>query len=55
MDAADILAPHQYGVGIPSGAESIIHSLQHSLTNKDTKLALLKVDLYCLLTQKDER
>jgi hypothetical protein len=45
MDAANILAPHQYGVGVPSGAESIIHSLQHSLTNKDAKLALLQVDI----------
>jgi hypothetical protein len=45
MDAADILAPHQYGVGVPSGAESIIHSLQHSLTDKHAKMALLKVDI----------
>jgi hypothetical protein len=44
-DAAALLAPHQLGVGVASGAEQIIHSLQHSLTDKDTKRALLKVDI----------
>ena len=43
--AATLLAPHQYGVGVPSGAERILHSLQHTLTDKKTKLALLKVDV----------
>ena len=44
--AAQLLAPHQYGVGVPSGAERILHSVQHSLTDGSTrKLALLKVDI----------
>ena len=43
--AADILGPHQYGVGVASGAESIVHSLQHSLTDRHTRHALLQVDL----------
>ena len=43
--AATLLAPHQYGVGIPSGAERILHSLQHTLTDKSKKLALLKIDI----------
>ena len=44
-DAAALLAPHQLGVGVRSGAERVVHSLQHSLTDKDTKRALLKVDI----------
>ena len=44
-DAAAILSPHQYGVGVSSGAESIAHSLQHSLTDKRTRHALLKADI----------
>ena len=44
--AAQLLAPHQYGVGVPSGAERILHSVQHSLTDgSSSKLALLKVDI----------
>jgi hypothetical protein len=43
--AATLLAPHQYGVGVLSGAEKILHSLQHTLTDKSAKLALLKVDI----------
>ena len=43
--AATLLAPHQHGVGVPSGAERILHSLQHTLTDKRAKLALLKVDI----------
>ena len=44
-DAASLLAPHQLGVGVRSGAEQIVHSLQHSLTDTTTKRALLKVDI----------
>ena len=44
-DAAALLAPHQLGVGVRCGAEQILHSLQHSLTDKDAKRALLKVDI----------
>jgi hypothetical protein len=44
-DAAALLTPHQLGVGVRCGAEQILHSLQHSLTDKDTKCALLKVDI----------
>lgn len=43
--AASLLAPHQYGVGVPSGAERILHSLQHTLSDKSKKLALLKIDI----------
>jgi hypothetical protein len=43
--AAALLAPHQYGVGVSCGAERIVHSLQHSLTDGAAKLALLKVDI----------
>jgi hypothetical protein len=44
--AAEVLAPHQYGVGVPSGAERILHSVQHSLTDgSSSQLALLKIDI----------
>jgi hypothetical protein len=43
--AAKLLSPHQYGVGVASGAERIVHSLQHTLSDKSTKLAVLKVDI----------
>ena len=45
MTAGKLLAPHQFGVGIANGAERILHSLQRSLTDKQAKLALLKVDI----------
>ena len=44
-NAASLLAPHQLGVGVRCGAEQILHSLQHSLTDKEAKRALLKVDI----------
>ena len=44
-DAAALLAPHQLGVGVHSGAEQIVHSLQHSLADTGTRRALLKVDI----------
>ena len=44
-DAAALLAPHQLGVGVRSGAERVVHSLQHSLTDTGTKRALLQVDI----------
>ena len=43
--AAPLLAPHQYGVGVPAGAERILHVLQHRLTDKDERLALLQLDI----------
>ena len=43
--AATILQPHQFGVGVKCGAECIVHSLQHSLTDPQHKVALLKVDI----------
>ena len=45
MTAGKLLAPHQFGVGVANGAERILHSLQHALTDKDTKTALLKLDI----------
>ena len=44
-DAAGLLAPHQYGVGVPAGAERIVHSLQHELTDADKRPALLTLDM----------
>ena len=43
--AAELLAPHQYGLGVAAGAEKIVHSLQHELTDKDKRLALLQLDI----------
>ena len=43
--AAPLLAPHQYGVGVPAGAERILHALQHKLTDRDERLALLQLDI----------
>ena len=43
--AAQLLAPHQYGVGVAAGAEKILHSLQHELVDKDKRLALLQLDI----------
>ena len=44
-DAAVLLAPHQYGIGVPGGAEKILHSLQHELTDADKRLAMLQLDI----------
>ena len=43
--AAQLLAPHQFGVGVPSGAERIVHSMQHSLTDRTVRRAALKIDI----------
>jgi hypothetical protein len=45
--ARGLLAPHQYGVGVPGGCEHIIHCMQHSLTHiaDDRPLAAVKVDI----------
>jgi hypothetical protein len=43
--ATTLLAPHQLGVGVASGAERIVHSLQHTLTDKGRRHALLKLDI----------
>lgn len=29
---AELLSPHQYGIGISNGCEKIIHNISHSLT-----------------------
>ena len=39
--AAALLAPHQLGVGVPCGAERVVHTLQHTLTDVNSKHALL--------------
>ena len=44
-EAARLLAPHQYGMGVAAGAEKIIHSLQHELTDTDKRLAMLQLDI----------
>ena len=44
-EAASLLAPHQYGIGVPGGAEKIVHSLQHELVDTDKRLALLQLDI----------
>ena len=44
-ETAQLLAPHQYGIGVAAGAEKIIHSLQHELTDADKRLALLQLDI----------
>ena len=44
-EAATLLAPHQYGVSVPAGAERILHALQHKLTDKEERLALLQLDI----------
>ena len=43
--AATLLAPHQYGIGVPGGGERILHSMQHTLTNKQARLAAVKIDI----------
>lgn len=43
--AATLLAPHQYGIGVAAGAEKILHSLQHELADSDKRLALLQLDI----------
>ena len=43
--AAVLFSPHQFGVGIPAGAERILHSLQHLLTDQSNRVCLLKVDI----------
>ena len=43
--AAQLLAPHQYGVGVQSGAERILHSVQQELTDTSTRVAMLQVDI----------
>ena len=44
-EAASLLAPHQYGIGVAGGAEKILHSLQHELADSDKRLALLQLDI----------
>ena len=44
-EAASLLAPHQYGIGVAGGAEKILHSLQHELTDGDKRLSLLQLDI----------
>lgn len=44
-EAAELLVPHQYGIGVAGGAEKILHSLQHELADSDKRLALLQLDI----------
>jgi hypothetical protein len=44
-EAAALLTPHQYGLGVAGGAEQLLHSLQHTLTDKSSRLAALKIDI----------
>jgi hypothetical protein len=43
--AATLLAPHQYGVGVASGCEGMVHAMQHTLTDPTSKRMGLKVDI----------
>src|SRR5271168_2016065 len=45
-NAIELLAPHQYGVGVKNGCELIVHTISHSLTNIDNNspLACMSVD-----------
>jgi hypothetical protein len=45
IQAVDLLAPHQYGVGMSSGAERILHSMQHTMADKTLKYAAMKIDV----------
>ena len=45
VTAGKLLQPHQFGVGINSGAERILHSLQAELTDRNSKRAMLKLDI----------
>jgi len=42
--AADILLPHQYGVGVQGGCEIIVHDLQHTLEEQKTHEAAICID-----------
>ena len=46
-NARGLLAPHQYGVGVPGGCEHIVHCMQHALTHirADGPLAAVKIDI----------
>ena len=44
-EAARLLSPHQFGIGVPAGGEKIVHSLQHELTDTSKRLAMLQVDI----------
>ena len=44
-EAAQLLPPHQYGIGVAAGAEKFVHSLQHELTDTDKRLALLQLGI----------
>ena len=44
-EAAQLLAPHQFGMGVAAGAEKILHSVQHELVDSDKRLALLQLDI----------
>ena len=45
--AGTLLAPRQYGIGVPGGCEHIVHCMQHSLTTTTDgkQLAAIKVDI----------
>jgi len=43
-EAAKILLPHQYAVGISGGCEMIVHDLQHTLEQRSLHVAAISVD-----------
>jgi 3-oxoacyl-[acyl-carrier-protein] synthase III len=43
-EALEQLTPHQFAVGVNNGCEKIIHAIQHSLTNKEQRVAMMSVD-----------
>jgi hypothetical protein len=43
--ASTLLKPHQYGIGISSGCEMMVHAMQHTLADTTKKHAVLKIDI----------
>jgi len=41
----ELLDPYQYGIGVASGCEKIVHSLRHLLTDSTNPTAVLKIDI----------
>ena len=44
-EAAQLLAPHQYGMGVAAGAVKIVHLAQHDLIDTDKRLVMLQLDI----------
>jgi hypothetical protein len=43
--AANLLSPHQLGVGVPGGLEAVIHAANQVVEEGDEQLMILQVDL----------